>query len=428
MTTVIKYLIDFILNTKDKNISSQVAYTSDSKEFAKYKVVIYPSRFFSPAVYGTPESLPDLPLKKIENTPILFGEPKIEKQGDTFVLHADIIASAYFLISRYEEYVKRDVRDVHGRFPGKESIPYKAGFINRPIIEEYGQILRKLLRETGLNIQEPQPKLQKIYLTHDVDAIAHYRRLRGVAGAILKNSSQAGIALKSYFKNIHYDPWFTFPWLLEQDSLLDSRAESIFFIKPGGGKNREDQPHSKVNSKDFKYLFHLLEQHNASIGLHASYEAGINPTLIKQERTQLEQATNQNISYNRNHYLNTREPEDMQKLYETGITDDFTLGYADVAGFRIGTCRPVNWINPSTQQLTPLCLHPLTMMDGSLSEKRYMNLPEDEAYNYAINLITETERHGGDLCLLWHNTSVEKNGNNYHRTLYSKLINYLKDR
>ena len=55
-----------------------------------------------------------------------------------------------------------------------------------------------------------------------------------------------------------------------------------------------------------------------------------------------------------------------------------------------------------------------------------MNLSETDAYDYAVKLIDETKKHGGDLCLLWHNTTVEKNGNFYHRSLYVKLIVYLK--
>ena len=33
-------------------------------------------------------------------------------------------------------------------------------------------------------------------------------------------------------------------------------------------------------------------------------------------------------------------------MIRAGITDDFTMGYADIAGFRLGTCRSVRWINP----------------------------------------------------------------------------------
>jgi len=116
----------------------------------------------------------------------------------------------------------------------------------------------------------------------------------------------------------------------------------------------------------------------------------------------------------------------MQELINVGITDDFTLGYADVAGFRLGTCRPVKWINPNTRQLTTLTLHPLTIMDVSLSDKRYMYLNAHEAYEYCIRLINMVESWNGELVLLWHNTSVEDTPQSYHRKLYLDIIKYLK--
>jgi len=84
------------------------------------------------------------------------------------------------------------------------------------------------------------------------------------------------------------------------------------------------------------------------------------------------------------------------------------MAYADRAGFRLGTCRAVKWINPATPQLTSLTLHPLTLMDSTLNDKRYMNLPADEALRYSKSMIDEVKKHNGDLVLLWHNTSVEK--------------------
>ncbi|MFQ6928960.1 MAG: hypothetical protein ACLRS8_15290 [Parabacteroides merdae] len=68
---------------------------------------------------GTAESIPKLPLEEIEGMPLLFGSPKIRMAGDTWVVHADIIASAYqCTLTRYEEIRKRNIRDIHGRFLG----------------------------------------------------------------------------------------------------------------------------------------------------------------------------------------------------------------------------------------------------------------------------------------------------------------------
>lgn len=431
MNQTIYYIIRFLLGVDRAGAySSLIGYTSDVRLFHKYKVVIVPSGFFQSSVYGTPESLPQLPLKEIEGVPLLFGTPKEECFEETWVIYADIIASSYFLLSRYEEIQKRDIRDKHGRFPGKESLPYKAGFIHRPIVEEYGKLLRHWLRKACVHIPEPQPELQKIWLTHDVDAPFFCRSLRNICRETLKGIGFRK-ALKLYQGPLEKDPYYTFPWMLEQDSLVKNRfgdrCHILFFLK-AGGRHANDKPHYQVRSHDIQKLLHLFKKNKALLGLHSSYEAGIYPDLIPEEKMRLEHDWKlENIHLNRHHYLASREPEDLTKLIKAGITDDFTMGYADVSGFRLGTCRPVKWINPMTRQLTSLTLHPLSVMDCTLSESQYMGLPLNEAFRYCLQLLKQTKQYGGEIVWLWHNTSfAETEKNSYHKTLYVRLLNLLK--
>ena len=430
MNQTIYYIIRFLLGVDRAGAySSLIGYTSDVRLFHKYKVVIVPSGFFQSSVYGTPESLPQLPLKEIEGVPLLFGTPKEECFEETWVIYADIIASSYFLLSRYEEIQKRDIRDKHGRFPGKESLPYKAGFIHRPIVEEYGRLLRHWLRKACVRIPEPQPELQKIWLTHDVDAPFFCRSLRNICRETLKGIGFRK-ALKLYQGPLEKDPYYTFPWMLEQDSLVKNRfgdrCHILFFLK-AGGRHANDKPHYQVRSHDIQKLLHLFKKNKALLGLHSSYEAGIYPDLIPEEKMRLEHDWKlENIHLNRHHYLASREPEDLTKLIKAGITDDFTMGYADVSGFRLGTCRPVKWINPMTRQLTSLTLHPLSVMDCTLSESQYMGLSPDEAYQYCAGLVREIRQHRGEIVWLWHNTSFAGTESDYHKKLYVRLLNLLK--
>lgn len=435
MTEVIDYILNLLLGeTEETEIQKKIGYTSNPDEFHQYKLVIFRSSFFDEGVYGTEQTLPQLPLAIWEEVPLLFGEPKTEKLDDTLILYADFIASTYFLISRYEEMLRPKIRDIHGRFPGKESLPYKAGFIDSPLVEEYGKLLRDKLREVGVEIVDPPKQIRKIYLTHDVDQLSHYRSVRGLVGGLLRGirrPNEGNKALKSYFGGLKNDPWYTFPWMFKLDNsvrqmLGDDRCEPVAFIKVGGGTRKEDKPFITHHIQDFQSLLNLCRKKNIIIGLHSSYEAGIYPERIAEEKKHLERVSKRQTTYNRHHYLDTREPDDMQALIDTGITDDFTLGYAEVAGFRLGTCRPVKWINPRTRQLTSLTLHPLTIMDNSLNDKRYMYLNAHEAYEYCIRLINMVESWNGELVLLWHNRWVEDSMLSYHRKLYQDIIKYLK--
>ena len=418
----IEYIIQFLI--RDEHNAHHVAYCNDKTQWSKYKVVIVPSNFFNDDIYGTKKSMPSLPLQEIEGIPLLFGTPKIEKIENTIICHADLIASTYFLISRYEEYINpTSNRDTHGRYIGKLSIPTKANFIHRPIIEEYGQLLRNLLEQTDITLPPIPQKINHIYLTHDVDSITNYRRLRGLIGGLLRRENIITI-LKSLI-NINNDPAYTFPWILNQDNLL-STATQIYFIKATRQPSGFDRPSYNLTGKNFKYLIKeiLKSSPNTIFGLHASYKSGDIPDVIPDEQHLLQYAIeNQQVTTSRHHYLRSLQPEDMESLIDAHITNDFTMSYADIAGFRLGTCRAVRFINPKTKQLSSLTLHPLTMMDCTLTHKNYMGLSYKESLQYAKNLIYKTKKYNGDLCLLWHNTIFTEKD---HKNLYSQLINLLK--
>lgn len=430
MNRIINYLLRFLLGVERAGAyCGMIGYTSNPNLFKRYKLVIIPSRFFDTDIYGTTDSLPRLPLVEVDGVPILFGSAREDQLDGTFIVYADLIASAYFLLTRYEEIQRRGTRDAHGRFPGRESIPFKAGFIHRPVVEEYGQLLRRWLRRAGVEIDEPKPGFRKIWLTHDVDAPFFCRNIRNVLRETFRGCGLRQACLY-WMGPLRQDPYYTFPWMLEQDQAVKKvykeRCEVVYFLK-SGGKGKYDRPHYWLRSPDVRALLDLLKSHHVSFGLHVSYQAGLQPTCVTQEKESLDHVWNLGpVSYSRHHFLSLREPEDFDKLIRSGITDDFTMGYADVSGFRLGTCRPVKWINPITRQMTSLTLHPLALMDSTLSDPKYMGLNAQEALSYAQALLNTIHSHAGEATLLWHNTSFSSLApQRYHRQLYMDLLETL---
>ena len=426
MKKIISYILRFMTGEQlPEEALCLVGYTSDTADFSKYKVVILPSHFFDDGIYGTAQTKPALPLQQIEGVPFLFGTPKEELLGDTLVVHADLVASAFFLLSRYEEMIHREIRDEHGRFPGRESLPYKAGFIDRPIVEEYGKLIRNRLRLRGVSIEEPPPAIRRINLTHDVDEPFYCRTWRNVGRLVLAGRNPFK-AIRHKYGEPEKDPYYTFPWLLQQDKILqhevgEDRCQVFFFFK-AGGHTKQDKPYYDLGSIDMLKLLTLCLRNESNIGLHCSYEAGIDPSLIVSEKINFEEKIEMVTWFCRHHFLASREPEDMEYLPNAGIFDDFTIGYADVAGFRLGTSLPVYYINPVTRRLSKrLLLHPLIIMDSTLSDAKYMNLTADKAEAYCLRLINNIRQVNGELTLLWHNTSVARRSG-YLRELYRKLL------
>ncbi len=424
---VVEYIIRFLL-PNNENLAVLIGYTNNTAEFSKFKVVIRPSSFFNKEVYGCDISLPSLPLHKIDDIDLLFGTPHIEQNNGTVVVDADIIASSFFLLSRYEEFIGKEKLDEHHRFDGKKSLPYRANFINRPIVEQYSHLLIKWLNMAGIQTSHPPCGFSNIYLTHDIDAIGLYQHIRGALSGFYQSIFSNNVSFWNVLQSIcnhKKDPAYTFQWLIGEDQKV-ANADIIFFVKALQHSYGYDLPHYSLSSNKMQELIRYITHNHCKIGLHSSYHSFANPESICQEHDMLERQTASKTTLHRSHYLTVQPPYQPQYYTASGITDDFSMGYASVAGFRLGTCRAVKWINPANFEINPITLHPMTIMECSLSNENYMNLDYDEALIYSTKLITEVKKYGGELNLLWHNTSITPKPNNYHTKLYKNIIDLIQ--
>lgn len=394
-------------------------------------VQIVPSSLFGEP-YGTGGSLPALPLPEIDGIPLLFGEPALRRRGNVLVAKADVLASAYFLLTRYEEWVRRDVRDAHGRFSGRESLPYRAGFIDRPIVEEYGELLRKWAGELGIHLAAPKRRFS-VLLTHDVDSVGMKRTpfhaLRALAGGLLgRQPCRMALHRAAAALYLAADPINNFNDVIRLDRRLadrcpPGRCRSIYFFAAGGRPPFDGN--YDIRGRAARDVVRRVLASDAGIGLHASYEAGRRPELLAAEHAALVEATEVPIHKNRHHYLGWREPEDGHALAAAGITWDSSLGYADVAGFRLGVCRPVPLFDPIRRCLLGIEEHPLIVMDRTLSGPRYMGLDEEAAFARVCKLAEATCRHRGEFVVLWHNEVLASTENTYHQSLYPRVLDHL---
>lgn len=407
--SIIDYIKQFLLYG-NAEATQCVGYTANEQEWEQYPVVIVPNGFL-----GNSLVLPDM------------ERPRMEQRGKTLVIRTDLIYNTFFFISRAEELLNHQ-RDEHGRFCARYSILGYGNRLQIPIIDEYAHILMK-----HLELDMPAPRYSHIYLTHDIDTISQYRHLRGFLGGIYRGEmSQALQALT----DIRHDPVYTFPWLIEQDAKVPT-AEVIYFVKHTRGKGY-DYPQYNLQGTDFQQLKNTLLKSGARLGIHSSYygweqgpknkEQRLNSSDSKCSETNVTSPGSWLLApgsvLHRSHYLRC-SIDNMQALADAGVTDDFTMAFPDQAGFRLQTSRPVRWINPKTYTLTPLTLHPLTVMDCTLSNTNYMNLQtEDEAYFFCEQLFDKVRQYAGDITLLWHNSNPS--GNPYHQSLYIKLLKGLR--
>ncbi|MBN1394468.1 MAG: polysaccharide deacetylase family protein, partial [Pirellulales bacterium] len=207
------------------------------------------------------------------------------------------------------------------------------------------------------------------------------------------------------------------------DRFPPERCRSVFFFM-AGGRSQYDGYYSIRDKHPRSRLREVMES-GAEIGLHASYEAGANPSQLAAEREELEIVSGGKIEKNRHHFLAWREPEHGQTIAEAGIRWDATLGYAELSGFRLGVCRPVRLFDPVHRRPLDIEEHPLTVMDCTLDRPNYMNLGEEEAFEQVRKLIDETYRHRGEFVCLWHNTVLASDDKSFHKQLYVRVLDYL---
>lgn len=425
------YILCFLIGDDNFTKYNSIHYEVEA-DFSKITkgLIIKRSSFFDENVYGTIDSIPKLPLKYFWENPVLFGKPNIEiMKEDLIIMEIDIIAASFYLISRYEEMIFRDIRDEHKRFLGKDSLLYKSGNLFVPVLDYYGKLLRENLRLLGIDVKEPPEDYNSISLTHDIDMPWHnfnlFQAFRTIGSSLKHHRKLIIWPLFNLFGYYKKDPLYVFYKILSYDKKIKkkvNKCEEIYFIVAGRRKKMKSTC-NYISKFYFKVLLKLLKKEKANVGWHISYEAANDFSLMKEEKKKLEYFLRKEVKESRNHFLRSCEPENCQLLCDLGIEDDYTMGFADKIGFRLGTSKNVKWINPVSGKLTDLKLHPLQIMDVTLTD--YMKLEYKEALNMCKSIIQETKKNNGDLTLLWHNSTLSSECQNYTNKIYEELLNYI---
>lgn len=471
--TLLDYILGFLLGDITRGEGGAklfptelVVYTDCYDEVEAGSLVIVPSGFFALGVYGTEAAEPRLPLAEWQGIPLLFGEPRVERmhEGQTLVLHADLVASTYYLISRYEEMTHRSLRDEYGRFPAASSLPYRAGFIHRPVVDEYARALRDLLVSSGLlsarglELKPMSSGFSRINLSLDVCRPFRYRSLRGVWRALVEDRVALSKVLAAWWGRGEADPYHTFAQVFAlnkrlQESCSVWRVQTWLFLKVPTD-HQQDAPTYRLNKPYMYEVLRLADGAGAKFGLLCSYQSSRNPHLIPEEMKRLRHELKKvymrlynwsdkhaehvahrsgrpqaclrelDLLSSRHSYLALGEPEDTREMLAAGIRHDHSMGYADALGFRLGTSRPVRFINPNTRGLSDLVCHPLTLRDSTLAQ---LFEGEEQAYDAARQLIEQVYRHGGELNMLWHNENFYSAEHPWLGRLYERLLQDLID-
>lgn len=347
--------------------------------------------------------------------PVLYGVPEIAVSENTIDCSIDILGSIFFMISRYEEVVIQE-RDNYNRFSAKSSIAYKAGFLFRPIVNEYVELLFSMLSYLFPTLTRKKMKF-KLIPTHDVDIPffcfnqSLVKFSRRIGSDILKRKSFT-LAFEDYCtwdsvrKNgLESDPFYTFDFIMSESEKRN--LQSAFYFLPSSSP--EMNMKYPITLLEMRSLLQKIDNRGHEIGIHGCYGTYLNQKVFASDvcllnKTMESCGIKQKLRGGRQHILQWQNPDTFRIWDTVGMDYDSTLSFADVAGFRCGTCYEYSVFDISKRKKLSLKERPLIAMECTILAPRYMNMGlTDNALMLFKRLKDACKYYGGNFVLLFHN-------------------------
>jgi hypothetical protein len=347
-------------------------------------------------------------IEPVTLTTTKFGDEEVPFPVKNSTLPFDIFAASFYFLSRYEEYLPFNA-DEHGRYPAEQSLQYRLGLLEVPVIDGWALILKNILLKKFPSLTFGKRKFELI-ATIDVDRAYHFKSsglikntARILKAAISLNTEKVVDIIKTGLGQD--DPFDIYDYLAEIHERYKLQA-IFFFLLARRGHDEFDQ---NIQPDD-EALIALIGKvaAKADIGIHPSYASNAETKKISEELVTLQEITNKKIDASRQHFLKLHLPKTYLKLIKAGINHDYSMGYASQIGFKAGTCTSFFWYDLQLEKQSHLKIHPFAVMDVTLQQ--YLNLNPEQAIAKINELIASVKLVNGTLCSLWHNESLSETG------------------
>jgi hypothetical protein len=311
----------------------------------------------------------------------------------------DIFAAAFYLISRYEEYLPYKP-DKHGRYPAALSVAAQFAFLQQPVVDEWIVAFRKLL-EKKYNVTLPL-KQSSCRFSYDIDIAWKYlhkgkgRTFGGYLRDLLKLQGASIKARHAVLSGKAKDPYDCFDWL---DNLhRQYKIQPLYFLLLGKGSAYDKNADPTLPA--MKILTARLAAEYET-GIHPSYLSHQSVHILQEEIHLLELARKKPVTQSRQHYIKFELPFTYRKLLQAGISDDYSMGYASANGFRAGTSNAFFWYDLKEEAVSSLRVHPFAFMDAT--SKFYSGHNAGETLLEFERLYLAVKKVNGTLFSIWHN-------------------------
>jgi hypothetical protein len=347
-------------------------------------------------------------VSTVDEDPALWGDlPVFFRTHRIYDVPFDLFAAAFYLLSRYEEYLPH-ASDAYGRPDPAATLRGQRDWLDMALVDRYALRLAALIQQRWPDYPQPV-RLYRFVPTIDIDQMYAYRYkppLKQFLGAMRDLSAGRLAEVRrrvQVCRSNSPDPFDTYALMAQWHRAAG--VHPLFFIQMGdyGGY---DQAHAPTSRAFIDCVFQL--QREGTVGLHPSYRSRGDANTLKKEKKLLEAQLGMSVTRSRQHFLCVKLPDTFIQLHELGVQDEYSMGYAGTTGFRSGTATPHPFYDLLGDRVLPITLHPTCVMDVTLMQ--YLRLSPYEAVERVRKLVKEVRDVGGQMLTLWHNSSLSGHG------------------
>lgn len=359
----------------------------------------------------------DIVVSQWQDVPVFF------QTSTNSILPFDIFSAVFYLVSRYEEYLPH-FRDHYERFMAKESLAFQNNFLQLPLVNIWLKMFQEIILDKFPDFTFPPQKF-KYKSTIDIDNAFCYaekglvRSSASFVKSFMENDKHKMKERWAVLTGQQKDPYDTYDLQLSLQKKYN--MEVIYFVLLADyGLNDKNIP---VTSRKFQLLIKHLSDH-AEIGIHPSFASNYNNSSLVVEKSRLMDIVKRPVNSSRQHFLKLSFPFTYRELLNLDITNDYTMGYSSLPGFRASICTPYHFYDLELETSTSLFIHPFQVMDATFNY--YLESSPEQSLDLIKKMVDEVKKVDGTFVSLWHNETWSEHEQWLGWSqLYAQMLDYI---
>ncbi|MFB6340650.1 hypothetical protein ACE1ET_02955 [Saccharicrinis sp. FJH62] len=358
----------------------------------------------------------------VKDIPVIYGDNKILTSTDEIYCGLDIVASCFFLLTRWEEYVianrYKDNRPVESSL-----LSIKNSFYDQPVVNEYLKLVESFFQILKIPYFIPERKFS-IKLSHDVDwlYLSSQNQLWKNISKRIFIKKQTLHSLKIIYRYYYYrlsriNPFDPFDELLEIGNKFNLNLAFYFKAVEEGEKGfTYSIKHNRVSN-----IIQKISKAGFEIGFHPSENTVNNDNQFEIEANRLKEIAGSNIKGGRNHGLYYFK-DTFNQWEKNDFSYDAGLGFQFVNGFRCGICHDFYIFDIYNRKKLNLKEIPFVAMDTTVLRNK---LQPHELFSDVVRIIQTVKRFNGNVTFNWHSNLINTIDLKKYKEVYIRILNYI---